>query len=74
MALGIICGFPSLAITLIAVACSQFEKVKATILDIRQQNMTSHHGLENEHDNAIANSDLQAKLNACTRHHQEIMA
>jgi len=72
--LGITFGFPSLAITLIAVACSQFEKVKATILDIRQQHITSHHGLEDEHDNAIANCDLQAKLNECVRHHQEIMA
>jgi len=74
VSLGIICGFPSLAITLIAVACSQFEKVKAAILDIRQQHMTSHHGLEDEHDNAIANCDLQVKLNACIKHHQEVMA
>ena len=74
MAAGIIFGFPSLAITLIAVACSQFEKVKAAILDMRQQHMTSPHAMEDEYDNAIANSDLQAKLNACTKHHQEIMA
>ena len=73
MSLGITCGFPSLAISLIAVACSQFEKIKAAILDIRQQHMTSHHGLEDEHCNAIANSDLQAKINACIRHHQELM-
>jgi len=72
--LGITGGIPPLAITLIAVACSQFEKVKAAILDIRQQHMTSHHGLEDEHDNAIANCDLQVKLNACIRHHQEVMA
>jgi len=74
VALGVISGFPSLAITLIAVACSQFEKVKAAILDIRQQHMTSHQGTEVEHDNAIANCDFQAKLNACIRHHQEVMA
>ena len=74
LALGITCGFLFLVITLISIACSQFEKVKAAILDIRQQHMTSHHGVEDEHDNAIANCDLQAKLNACIRHHHEIMA
>jgi len=36
--------------------------------------MTSRHGQEDEHDNAIANCDLQAKLHACIRQHQEIMA
>ena len=74
MSLGITCGFLSLVITLIAVACSQFEKVKAAILDIRQQHMTSHHGLKEEDDNAIANCVLQAKLNACIRHNQEVVA
>jgi len=74
VSLGINCGFPSLAITLIAVACSQFEKVKAAIIYIRQQHMMSHHGLEDEHDNAIPNCDLQPELNACIRHHQEVIA
>jgi len=69
----ITCGFASLVTTLISVACSQFEKVKVVILDITQQHMTSHHDLEDEYDNAIANYDLQAKLNACIRHHQDIM-
>ena len=55
-------------------ACSQLEKVKAAILDIRQQHMTSHHGLEDEHVNAIVNCDLQVKLNACITYHQEVMA
>jgi hypothetical protein len=59
---------------LIAVACSQFEKVKAATLDITQQNMKSHNGVEDDGDNAIPNCDLQAKINACFRHHQEIMA
>jgi hypothetical protein len=59
---------------MISVACSQFEKVKATILNIRQQHITSHQGQEDEYDNAVANCDLQAKLNACIQHHQEIMA
>jgi hypothetical protein len=72
--MGIICGFPALVITLISVACTQLEKVKAAILDIRQQHITSHHGLQDEHDNAIVNCDLQVKLRACIRHHQEVMA
>ena len=73
LALGIICGYPSLVTTLIAVACSQFEKVKAAILDIRQQHITHHHGQEDQQVHSFAKGDLQAKLNACIRHHQDIM-
>jgi hypothetical protein len=72
--MGICCGFPSLVTTFVAVACSQLEKVKAAILDIIQQHTKSHHGLEDEHDNVIANCDLQTKLHACILHHQEVMA
>jgi len=72
--LGITCLFPSLVTTLISVACSQLEKVKAAILDTRQQHMTSHQGLKDEYDYAITNYDLQAKINECIRHHQDIMA
>jgi hypothetical protein len=72
--MGTIYGFLSLVTTFIAVACSQLEKVKAAILDIRQQHITSHHGLEDEYHNAIANCEMQAKINACIRHHQEIMS
>jgi hypothetical protein len=54
------------------VAYSQFDKLKAAILDIKQQHTTPHHGQEDEHDDTIANRDLQVKLNACIRHHQEI--
>jgi len=70
---GITYSFPSLVATLTSVACSQFEKVKAAILDIRQQHITSHHLQENEKDNEYANCNLQAKLNACIRHHQEVI-
>jgi len=63
----------SLVITLIVVACSQFQKLNMAILDIRQQHITPHHGQEDEQDHTIANCDLQAKLNACIRHHQDIM-
>jgi hypothetical protein len=71
MGVGITYGFTSLVTTMISVACSQFEKVNAAILDIRQQHITFQ---EDEYDNAIENCDLQAKINACIRHHQEIMA
>jgi len=73
LAVGAFCGYMSLVNTLIAVACSQFDKLKAAILDIRQQHITPHRGQEDEKDNAIANCDLQAKLNACIRHHQDII-
>jgi hypothetical protein len=72
--MGISFGFPTLVTTLIAVGCSQFDKVKAAILDIRQQHITPHHGLEDEQVRTTANCDLQAKLNACIRHHQDTMA
>ena len=71
--MGILCGYMSLVTTLIAVACSQFDKLKATILDIRQQHITPHLRQEDEQVDTIANCDLQAKLNACIRHHQDII-
>ena len=67
VALSITCGVPCLVTTLIAVACSQFEKVKTSILDIRQQHITPHHGMEDKKIHTIANRDLQTKLNACIR-------
>jgi len=69
----IICGYMSLVTTMIAVACSQFDKLNMAILDIRQQHITPHRGQEDEQDHTIANCDLQAKLNACIRHHQNII-
>jgi len=65
--------FPSLCTILIAVACGQLLKVKAALLDIRQQHITSHHVQEDEQVHATANINLQEKLNTCIRHHQEIM-
>jgi hypothetical protein len=64
----------SLVTTLIAVACAQFEKLKAAILDIRQQHITPYRGQEDEQVHTAADCDLQAKLHSCIRHHQEIMA
>ena len=66
-------SYPSLCIALMAVACTQFDKLKAAILDITQQHSTTQHGQEDERNDATANCNLQAKLNSCIRHHQDIM-
>jgi len=71
--MGVVYVYTSLIVALIAIACSQFDKLKAVILDIRQQQITPQPGKKDEQDHAIANCDLQAKLNGCTRHHQEII-
>jgi len=56
-----------------AVAFTQFDKLKAAILEIRQQHITPQRGQEHEQVHSIANCDLQVKLNSCIRHHQEII-
>jgi hypothetical protein len=66
-------GYLSLITTLISVACSQFYKLHAAILYIRQQHITSHHRQEDEQDHTTANRNFQAKLNECIRHHQNII-
>jgi hypothetical protein len=63
----------SLVTTLIAVACNQFDKIKAAILDIRQQHITPHYRQEDEQVHTTVNCDFQAKLNACIRHHQNVI-
>ena len=68
--MGVICVYPTLNIALTAIACSQFDKLKAAILDITQQHITPEHRQEDEQVDIITNCDLQAKLNACIRHHQ----
>ena len=73
VAVSVICGYMSLVITLIAVACSQFDKLKAATLDIRQQHITPHHRQEDKQDHTTSNCDLQAKLKVCIRHHQDII-
>jgi len=73
VAMGTLCGYLSLVTTLIAVACSQFDRLKMAILDIRQQHITPQHRHEDEQDHKIANCDLQDKLTACIRHHQNII-
>jgi hypothetical protein len=73
LAVGIENAYLALVTTLIAVACSQFDKLKEAILDIRQQYITSDHGNEDEQVQTIANRNLQSKLNKCIRHHQSII-
>jgi len=74
LALGVGCGYMSLVTTMIAVAFTQFDKLKAAILDIRQQHIAPQHGQEYEQVRKITNYELQVKLNACIQHHQEIIA
>jgi nitrogen fixation-related uncharacterized protein len=69
----VVLGYTSLVTTLIAVVCSQFDKLRAAILDIRQQHITPQHRQEEEQDHTFANCDWQVKLNACIRHHQYII-
>jgi len=73
MLIALVYGFPYLNTVLIAVGCAQFQKVKADILDIRQQHIRAHHLQEDEQFHKSAKCNLQAKLNACIRHHQEII-
>jgi hypothetical protein len=70
---GVVCGYMSLVTTMIAVACSQFDRLKMAILDIRQQHITPHRGQEDEQVHIVANCNLQDKLTACIRHHQNII-
>jgi hypothetical protein len=58
---------------MIAVACSQFEKLRVDLLDIRQKHVTTD---SEQEDGQVyeAHRDVQDKLNACIRHHQKIMA
>ena len=62
-------GFLSLYTIFIAVACAQFQKMKTAILDIRQP----HHAQEDEKVHTSEYCNMQAKLIACIRHHQEVM-
>jgi hypothetical protein len=73
LTMGIACGYTSLVIPLIAVACSQYDKLRKAILDIRQQHITPQQRQEDEQVHKTANCDLQAKLNTCIRHHQNII-
>ena len=57
-----------------AVGCAQIQKLNAALLDMKQEYINPHRRQEYAEDYKIAKRNLQAKLNACVRHHQEIMA
>jgi ABC-type uncharacterized transport system involved in gliding motility auxiliary subunit len=80
-------GFASLYATLVCVACSQLEKLRAAILDIRQTHVASQQDCEAETDQQegqgqgqgqVRTSEelighMQKQLNDCIRHHQQII-
>ena len=75
-------GFQSLYATLVCVACSQLEKLTATLIGIRQTHTTTqrdpeHRAGEQTRDRRTHSSvelfrDMQQQLNNCIRHHQQI--
>ena len=75
-------GFPSLYATLVCVACSQLEKLKLALLDIRQTHVVSEQHCKDEIDQEETGGQkktpsqlfrhMQEQLNNCIRHHQEI--
>jgi hypothetical protein len=75
-------AFASLYATLVCVACSQLEKLRASLLDIRQTHVTAQRNrgtqtdLQEAQGQARASQELfrhmQKQLNECIRHHQEI--
>jgi hypothetical protein len=72
----------SLFTTLVCVACSQLEKLTATLLDIRQTHVTAERDSRTQTDQEKAQGQaraleelfhhMQKQLNNCIRHHQEI--
>ena len=78
----IYCGFESLYATLVCVAGSQLDKLRAALLDIRQTIGTSLQdcGGESDEQEAAGKKNthseqfrhMQEQLNNCIRHHQEI--
>jgi hypothetical protein len=75
-------GFNGLYATLVCIACSQLEKLRANLLDIRQKPDTSEQdsGAESdrEEETQVHTSQemfrrMQRQLNECVRHHQEIL-
>jgi hypothetical protein len=71
-------GLPSLYATLVSVACSQLEKLRASLLDIRQTqgDCGTQAGQQEAQGQAQKSEELyhhmQKQLNECIRYHQEI--
>jgi hypothetical protein len=76
-------GFPSLYATLVCAACSQLEKLRAAILDMRQTQVTSQQDCgaetdQQERQGQVRTSEelfghMQKQLNNCIRQHQQII-
>jgi len=75
-------GINNLHATLVCVACSQLEKLKLALLDIRQTHVVSEQHCRDEiqqsddHEQHNISGEsfrhMQEKLNNCIRHHQQI--
>ncbi|XP_021941222.1 odorant receptor 85c-like [Zootermopsis nevadensis] len=74
-------AFISLYATLVCIACSQLEKLRASLLDIRQnRDISKDSGAETDqeeiqevHISQKMFNHMQKQLNDCIRHHQDIL-
>ncbi|XP_021941231.1 uncharacterized protein LOC110840475 isoform X2 [Zootermopsis nevadensis] len=76
-------GYTGLYAFLLTIACSQLEKLRASILNIRQRNDTSEEDSDAENGKVKEGgkvqtsqqvfSHMQQQLNDCVRHHQDIL-
>jgi hypothetical protein len=74
------CGFLGLYGALVCVACSQLEKLKLALLDIRETHVISEQQSEAEsgkrvdyvHTSEELFLHMPKQLNKCIRHHQEV--
>jgi hypothetical protein len=78
----ILLGFNGLYATLVCIACSQLEKLRASLLDIKQKHDTAEqHSVaetDQEEEQEVRTSQemfyhMQKQLNDCVRHHQQIL-
>jgi hypothetical protein len=79
--MSIVFGFPSLYATLVCVACSQLEKLRTALLDIRKTYVLSDQAFrvdsdqQKEEESYSAEEifrNMQKQMNGCICHHQEI--
>jgi len=79
--MSIVFGFPSLYATLVCVACSQLEKLRAALLVIRQTHVLSDQTFQVESDQRKKGEshteeeifrNMQNQMNTCICLHQEI--
>ena len=58
---------------MICVACSQLEKLRMNLLAIRQKQKPFPVTTQDDNQEYVYISDMQAQLKACIRHHQQIL-